>query len=572
MQLDKLYDLEEKIFELETRLEGKSQEVRSLANIATVITSILDIETVLSVAMENSIRQVGGEVGALLISENGVLTVKVAWGVDVSFVEKLKYKDNLDIARFCLKNKQSIIENDCSHIFPVDIPVHSFIAAPIPAKSAEAVIIIFNKENGKGFSVADRESLNMICRFTSISLDNTDLLNTQLEKQKMDQELSVAREVQATLLPSSMEFEGLQLASTYIPARQVSGDYYDFIPIDKNRILFLLGDVTNKGVPAALVMTSVHAIIHAYVNSKLPIRVTDIICQLNDILCNDVIKGREMFITLFMAFMDLKEGTMEYCNGGHPPPFYYRASKKLTQRLKPGGTLVGQFAGLPYRSTKIKIFPGDRIFTYSDGLIEAENRAGELYGLDRLEEFFKAGIMLDAKRFDNVVKEEIERFSVGSREESIDDFTTLVVDVLKEEKKKSFEFVYRSSLDNLQQLYLDLASVIDEYNIGEKLAKSLNVTISEAVTNSIIHAHKYDESKKVILKMSLNKKQLVADILDEGKCCSVSTIKDHDLNVGFLAEGGRGLGLIKKLSEEVIISLRPTGGLRVRIINILKDK
>ncbi len=573
MYQDKIYDLEEKIFELESNLDAKNQEVQSLANIATVITSILDIESVLSVAMEISIRQVAGEVGALLMMEDGRLQVKVAWGVDASFIENLKYKDNLDIARFCLQYKCSIIENKCDNLFPGDTPVRSFIAAPIPAKSAEAVIIIFNKEAGEEFTIADRESLNMICRFASVSIENTNLLQVSLEKLKLEQELDVAREVQATLLPDEESIEGIEIASTYIPARQVGGDYYDVIPIGKKKLFFLLGDVTNKGVPAALVMTSVHAIIHAYVNSGQPINITEMIMQLNDILNNDVIKDREMFITLFMAFIDLEQGTMEYCNGGHPPPFYYRATTKRTIRLQPGGPLVGQFAGMPYQTTKIKVNSGDRIFTYSDGLIEAENRAGELYGLDRLEEFFKAGVLLDTKRFNNVVKKEIDLYSIGSSEESIDDFTTLVVDFRdNDDTDGKYEFIYDPDLDSLQQLYKDLDSIYEKYEIDAHRANSMNVAISEAVTNGIIHASKYDQDKKVILRITLNKKWLFADILDEGKCRGINTIKNPDLDGDFAAEGGRGLGLIKKLSDDLVISVRPTGGLCVRIAYDLKKE
>ena len=572
MYQEQIYDLEEKIFELESKIEAKDQEIKNLANIATVITSILDTESVLSLTMEIGIQQVNGEVGALILMEDGRMAVRAAWGVDASFIEKLEYRDGLDIARYCIKNKRTAIENDCPRIFGTSSPVQSLIAVPLPAASVEGLIIIFNKADGNGFTVTDRESLEMICRFTSISIDNTSLLITSLEKQKLEQELNVAHEVQTTLLPDISEIDGLRIASTYIPARQVGGDYYDLIPIGHDKLLFLLGDVTNKGVPAALVMTSVYAIIHAYVNAGQPIQVTDLITQLNDILCNDIIKGRGMFITIFIAYIDLEQGTMEYCNGGHPPPFYYRKGTGRTERLKPGGPLVGQFAGLPYRSTKIHIHPGDRIFTYSDGLIEAENKQGELYGLDRLEEFFKAGLVLDTERFNTVLKEEIDRYSVDSREESIDDFTTLVVDIKDvEAKEHMYEFTYASTLDSLAVVYSDLDTFFDRHKVSAKLQNSLRVTISEAITNAIIHANNYAKDKVVKLRLHINKSQLTADILDQGNCIGINTIKQPDLGGDFMAEGGRGLGLIKQLSDDLKITLRPSGGLRIRIINYLSN-
>jgi len=569
---EKIYDLEEKIFRLERDLEARNLESQDLANIASVITSILDIESILAVTMEISIRRVAGEVGAILLREDGDLKVKVAWGVDSAFIANTKYKDNQDIASYCLALREPVIENDCGSVLEGNDNIMSFIAAPIISKNdSGGALVIFNKEGGDQFNGHDRQAIEMICRFASVAIENSRLLRESLEKQKLEQELELASQVQSTFLPRPVDIAGLSIAANYIPARQVGGDYYDLIPIGRRKLFFLLGDVTNKGVPAALVMTSVYSVVRAYVKSGGSIQVKEIMSHLNDVLCNDIIRERDMFITLIMAYIDLDTGMMEYCNGGHPPAFYYRAAKGDTIHLKPGGPLVGQFAGLQFRSTRIKVAPGDRIFCYTDGLIEAESRSGELYGLVRLEEFFKAGIMFDTNRFSRVVKEEIDRYSQGSRDESIDDYTTLVIDLnRKSGTGEKYEWTYVSDLKVLEEVYSDLGTVYRTHNIDHTIANPLTLMVSEAVTNAIIHAHKGNADKKIVLLVKVNATSITADIIDEGSGQGVEFMRNHEMNSDPLAESGRGLGLIKQLSDDVKFRRAADGGLSVKITMKIK--
>jgi phosphoserine phosphatase RsbU/P len=569
---EKIYDLEEHIFELENALEAKAQETRDLADIASVITSILDIESVLAVAMEIATRQVAGEVGAILIDENGNLEVKIAWGVDAAQISQLKYKEGLDIAWFCHQKQQVIVENNCTNLFDSNLRIRSFIAAPIRTKEkAAGVMVIFNKENDQSFTPRDGLMLEVICRFTSVAIENANLLQVALEKQKMEHELNLAQQVQATFLPGDLEVRGFRLASSYVPAHQVGGDYYDLIPISEGKLLFLVGDVTNKGVPAALVMTAVYTIVRTYLASGKPVNVTAIMSHVNDILCNDIIKNREMFITLFMGYLDLEHGMMEYCNAGHPPALYFRAANKETTLLKQGGAIVGQFAGIPYRATRIKIGRGDRVFCYTDGLIEAVNTRDELYGQARLEKFFKAGILLDTHRFGQVVKEEIDSYSIGAAPDAQDDYTTLVVDIVGLESGSArYEFTYTSNIGNHGRMTADLDGVFSRHRIGVRIAEPFRVAVSEAFTNASVHANKGDESKSILLKLDINDVRIIADIIDQGESRGLDWFTGADLKYDPSAEGGRGLGLIKRLTDNIEVKVLPGGGTAVTMTKYLK--
>lgn len=573
MVQDRVCDLEEKIFDLEKNLESKRQVGYDMANIASVITSLLDIESVLAASIEIGIRQVAGEVGAVLQIVDDKPQVKVSWGVDSTILDSLIYKDGLDIVSYCLRHRETICENSNQGLFPENVLIRNFVCAPILAQEKViGVMVIFNKDSDGGFVENDILILEMICKFASIAIENSHLLKESIEKHKLEQELDLARQVQATFLPENISIKGLNIAASYIPARQVGGDYYDLIPISDKKLFFLIGDVTNKGVPAALVMTSVYSIIRAYVTSGDPIKVTTLIAQLNEVLCNDIIKSHGMFITLFMALIDLENMTMEYCNGGHPPPFYFRASVSETIPLKCGGPIVGQFEGTLYTSTRIDLERGDRLFCYTDGLIEAVNRNDELYGLKRLECFFKNNIALDAAQFTCDVKTEIDSFSREGNKEAIDDYTTLVIDVagLPKPNSTSYNFAYPSRLQCLEDLYRDIDSIAEQHTLPKEIVHPFRVAVSEAVTNSIIHAHEGDSSKIIRFTVDVNEDRIVAAIIDEGTYRGMTPMDIADPASHPDAEGGRGLGLIKQLSDEVTFERLPQKGMVVKIVKYLR--
>jgi hypothetical protein len=334
--------LEDRLFDLEKKLEAKHQESRNLADIASIITAILDIKAVLAAAMEISIRQVAGEVGAVVLDEDGRLDVKISWGVESDLVEALMFDEGETMIAHVIRTKEALFENNCRVRGATRVTVRNALVSPIITKgNAIGAIVVLNCENRSGFSAQDAANLEMICKFTSVAIENATLFRESLEKQKIEQELDLARQVQATFLPEDNDFDGARVEAMYIPARQVGGDYYDLIPLPDGRLFFLIGDVTNKGVPAALVMTSVYSIIRSSLATDRSVKITDLMIRLNDIMCSDIIKSHGMFITLFMACLDPAEGYLEYCNGGHPPPFYQPAAGGEAIPLKDGGPLVG---------------------------------------------------------------------------------------------------------------------------------------------------------------------------------------------------------------------------------------
>ncbi len=566
-------ELEDRLFDLETQLEAKRLEAQDLANIASAITSILNIESVLAAAIDMGIRQVGGEVGAVVLVEQGEPVVKISWGVDSELLQSLKYDDKRSLIEYILSNQKTVCENDCRFLGKTGVSIRNAMIAPIISKGAAiGAIVVFNRADGGEFSDDDIVRLEMIAKFTAIAIDNANLFRQSLEKQRLEQELNLARQVQETLLPGTIDIDGLRIEATYITARQVGGDYYDLIPLSGRRLFFLIGDVTSKGAPAALLMTSVYSIVRSFVTRGRLTEITDLMGHLNDILCRDIIKDHEMFITLFMAYLDLDAGVLEFCNGGHPPPFYFRASTGEILRLKVGGPLVGQFSGTAYRSSRINVASGDRIFCYTDGLIEAARHDGALFGLARLEEFFRNGQSMDAPGFARTVKAEIDRFSSGADRDSLDDYTTLIIDVLSlATASRTYELTYGSRLENLNRMYEDLKGICERHSLTDTVVNPLQVAISEAMTNAIVHAHAGDSSKIIRITVDVNDERVEIKIADEGAGMALDTSVDFD-PVGMPDdESGRGLGLIQRLMDEVYFDTRPGGGMTVRMVKRITE-
>lgn len=222
------------------------------------------------------------------------------------------------------------------------------------------------------------------------------LLRESLEKTRLEGELEIAREVQNSLFPQTVpEVPGLRLYGVCKPARVVSGDYYDFLRLSEGRIGLVLGDISGKGISAALLMASIQSALHAqfYTNGNRsagtahavpisPISTGEVVSRLNRQLFAST--PREKYVTFFYAVYDPQTRKMSYTNAGHLPPVLFRSGR--IERLEAGGTVVGLFPVARYEQAEIQLEPGDTLLAYTDGMTEPENSYGEEFGEERLLE------------------------------------------------------------------------------------------------------------------------------------------------------------------------------------------
>ena len=244
-------------------------------------------------------------------------------------------------------------------------------------------------------------------------------------KERIESELRIARDIQASMLPRTFppfpdrtEFEIFALME---PAKEVGGDFYDFFFVDKNKLCFLIGDVSGKGVPAALFMSISKTLLKNEALRGLSVK--DVVDRVNNILCPD--NQLCMFVTVFCIIMDLTTGEMEFSNGGHNPPLICGNGRCFEFINVPKGCVLGAIENSKSGSGKITLRPGDMIFLYTDGVTEAMSPQNELYSEARLKDALAKLTEKSVTEIAQVMREELRSFAQEAPQS--DDITMLVL-------------------------------------------------------------------------------------------------------------------------------------------------
>lgn len=256
------------------------------------------------------------------------------------------------------------------------------------------ILILNSKRSEQEYSSDDRQLISMLAAQVAPTVRVAQLVQQQqkelLERERMDQEMRLARLIQHTLLPQAPpDMPGWKLAIHYQPARAVGGDFYDFFPLPDGRIVISIGDVTDKGVPAALVMASTRAILRGAARRMLP--PGEALARTNELLLPEI--PRHMFVTCLYAILDPRTGVFQFANAGHNLPV--GCHNGSVRELRATGMPLGLLEDMTYEEHTATIRPGECLLLYSDGLVEAHNPQGSLFGFDRLHQkmatFFRQG-------------------------------------------------------------------------------------------------------------------------------------------------------------------------------------
>jgi phosphoserine phosphatase RsbU/P len=301
--------------------------------------------------------------------------------------------------------------------------VHSMMAAPLQTR--ERVIGLIYVDTGdliSPFSPEDLDLLTVMANVAAIRIEHSRLVLVEQAEKVMEMELAQASEIQRSLLPPSVPVvEGYQLSGFNLPCRTVGGDYYDFIPYADGRMVLLVGDVSGKGFPASLLMSSLQARVHMLAES-MP-EPAPAVSALNRALAARCPRGK--FITLFYAVLDPSSGWLSYANAGHNYPVLVRA-KGGVEMLAGSDLVLGINGGAKYETRGVQLEAGDTLCLYSDGVTEVQSREGEVeFGETRLAQYL-------ADRKGQPLDEAISQLAQSLREWSAqpsfaDDFTMVLV-------------------------------------------------------------------------------------------------------------------------------------------------
>lgn len=252
----------------------------------------------------------------------------------------------------------------------------------------------------------------------------SELARTTADKEGLLKEMEIARRLQRRLLPEEApEIEGLDIAADNLPAREVGGDFYDFIPVTKNRWGFVIADVSGKGMAAAIFMGLSRTIVRASTSGGLHIAAA--LEQANELICRDSTSG--MFVTLFFASLTPGENRLTYVNAGHNPPLLFRTNSDEMIRLRTPGIALGVKSGIRLEEAETDIEAGNLLVFYTDGITEAVNEKGEAFGEGRLIEIIRRNRQLSAKDLLSAIQAEVMIFA--ETQPQYDDITLLIIRV-----------------------------------------------------------------------------------------------------------------------------------------------
>jgi serine phosphatase RsbU (regulator of sigma subunit)/anti-sigma regulatory factor (Ser/Thr protein kinase) len=421
------------------------------------------------------------------------------------------------------------------------------------------------------YSTYDRTLLNDLATQAAPALRVAQLVREQrsqaLERERIDQELRVARLIQQTLLPQELpSLPGWQLESYYQPARAVGGDFYDFLYFEDGRLGILIGDVTDKGVPAALVMATTRSILRSNAFGALsPGKVLE---QTNDLLHPDI--PPKMFVTCLYAILDPASGQLQYANAGHDLPYWHH--KGGISELRATGMPLGLMPGMVYEEKEAILAPGDSVLLYSDGLVEAHNAKRDMFGFPRLMTLL--GEYKGNMPVIDLLLGELAEFT-GSEWEQEDDVT--LVTLRRSESNEGSEIITMSTphIDekpgdsgwhmlaemkiasepgNERQAMEQVGQAVQVLNLPERRLEKLKTAVAEATMNAMEHGNKYQPDVPVTIQVLISEAALMVRIRDQGNGKPIVEPHTPDIEAK-LAElqspRGWGLFLIKNLVDDV---------------------
>ncbi|MEP6920562.1 MAG: SpoIIE family protein phosphatase [bacterium] len=308
--------------------------------------------------------------------------------------------------------------------------IRSVLAVPLGVSDKVFGIIYADSPIAEGRFTEDHlKLLTTLASVAAIRVENARLLEAQLQQERLERELQLAMEIQQRFQPTAPPIvPGYELQGISFPCYEIGGDYYDFIEREDGRLVIALGDVSGKGTAAALLMSSLHAAVHAQAGSHDSL--VETISAVNRYLADNIPPNR--FVTLFYAELDPASGALSFLNAGHNPPLIVHAAGTVEQ-LASGGLPLGIKRDAEYREGRTQLQLGDVLVIYSDGVTEAASPSGEEFGPTRLYEVVSRNIEASAAGVRDRIESALTKFSQGTQ--AADDITLVIVKRLAEAKQ-----------------------------------------------------------------------------------------------------------------------------------------
>ena len=548
MKTDFIY----KLFETESAVTLDAH-LTLLADVVQSFASSLEINQTLANAIETFILYLNAEAASifLLTDDKTELVCRSCAGpVDITglilpasmgIVGKTVLSGSSQIVRDARKDPDFAknVDNDTG------FETRSILCAPLLVQNdCIGALELINKRGGDGlFDKRDENVLVALASAAALAIHNARMADRLIAQERIQKELELAREIQVSLLPVSKDGDFPVQGLNY-PAREVSGDFYDFFQRDDGMIYFNLADVSGKGMNAALLMAKTSSLLH-----HLAKDISDpgeLLKRVNDEICETVSHG--MFVTLVSGFIDPIANTVKFSNAGHQPPLFHSQDNKFVE-LQATAPPLGIKEDMDFPVTTLTL-DGGSLYVYTDGVTESMDEEGNELAVAGLIELIKSNTSISSsKRLDSIVSQ--IRKPHGNQH---DDITILLI-----EKKQDTEILIEITLparaDSLAQIRSMVKRALETAGCNNDLNKKLVVAVSEACMNVIQHAYKNVRDGEFELILRKVKGHVYFRLTDHAEHIDLDKVKSRELDD--IRPGGLGVYFIREIMDDYSIGHLP---------------
>ncbi len=411
--------------EVNRRLDKKIQELNTLFEIGKELNSTLDIDKILNLLSYAIMGEMLVNKCMIFLEENGEMSLMMEKGGQEGgkinkFQDKKLLAELINLKDPIILNRDDEYEWILNYFKKMNYP----LIVPMQLQNqTRGVMAIGERITKTEFASDELEFLLTLGNEALICLENARLFEEKLEKQRMEEELAVAREIQQRLLPREFpKLDSYEISGINVSSLHVSGDYFDCIQLDENRYCVAIADVSGKGTPASLLMANLQAVLNVLITTEIDL--DKMAGKINNLIHKNT--NYDKFITFFFGIFDISDNSFTYVNAGHNPPFWVKNDGEV-ELLDKGGLLLGMMSDAPYEKETIKLAKADWIVMFTDGVTEAQNKDEEDFEEDRLQEVVLNNLSKSAEEMQVEILNQVKLFT-GNMPQG-DDITVLIIKV-----------------------------------------------------------------------------------------------------------------------------------------------
>ena len=413
-----------------TKNSTQIRRLEALINASKILNSTLDLDKLLTIILDLATKNLKAARGTIYLidAEKQELWSKVLKGKELV---EIRLPIGTGISGHVAKTGKTINLKDAwkdKRFFSgfdlrTGFQTRTMLCMPMRDRRGKIIGVfqILNKNVGV-FDKNDEYFLEAFSVHAALAIENAMLHQAIVEKERIEKEIEIAGAIQRRLLPKELPtLSAYEIDAMARPSKMVGGDYYDIIKLPGDRYAFIVADVSGKGVPAALLVSTLHASLHAYIEGAL--NLAELAGKLNLVVYNNT--EPERFITVFLGMLDVPQGTFSYVNAGHNFPFIFKPLQKLVIPLTSGGLPLGMFDFAEFQQETVTLEQKDTMVLYTDGVTEAMDKSFKEYGEDRLLRTIERTGDKPASILKDAIVSDVDKFVDG--EPQSDDLTVMVL-------------------------------------------------------------------------------------------------------------------------------------------------